>query len=176
MSIFEIFGWKRPPASTEEETETVRRIARELGALPPERARFVAAFAFVLARVAHADRDFGEQETAKMEELVRTVGELPEAQATLAVEIAKSQNRLFGSTDNFLVTRELAQKATPEERRHLLECLFAVSAADQTISAEEEAQLRQIASELGFERAEFVAARSAWSEHRSVLKSLRQRG
>ena len=44
-----------PAAEPAGDTETVRAIVRELEALPPERARYVAAFAFILARVAHAD-------------------------------------------------------------------------------------------------------------------------
>ena len=62
--------------------------------------------------------------------ILRELGGLPEAQAALVVEIAKSQNRLFGATEGFLVTRELRASATREECRQLLDCLCAVSAAD----------------------------------------------
>lgn len=153
-------------------TQTVRRIVRELGALPADRARHVAAFAYVLSRVAHADLEISDQETLEMERIVREVGHLPAEQAVLVVEIAKTQNRLFGSTENYLVTREFREIASPEERRELLDCLFAVSAADDSISSAEEAQIRQIASELGFGLAEYVDARSAWSDKREVLKGL----
>jgi hypothetical protein len=44
-----------------------------------------------------------------------------------------------------------------------------VSAADETISSDEEAQIRQISSELGFSHAEFVNARLAYSARRTVL-------
>ncbi|MDX1630988.1 MAG: TerB family tellurite resistance protein, partial [Thermoanaerobaculia bacterium] len=155
------------------ESETVRKIARKLEALPRSRARFVASFAYVLGRVAYADHDVSDEETRAMEELVREEVELPPDQATLVVEIAKTQNRLFGGTENFLVTREFREVATDEERRALLEALFAVSAADDIITGIEEASIRQIASELGFRRSEFVEARSRWSEKRSVMKSLR---
>ena len=110
-----------------------------------------------------------------MEEIVRGVGHLPEEQAVLVVQIAKSQHRLFGGTENFLVTREFRDLSTPEERHELLECLFAVSAADESISGAEEAQIRQIASELGFSHGQFVDARVKWSEHREVLKTMRPR-
>jgi len=60
MSILDWLGLKRETAEDEAgETETVRRIVGELRALPPEQARYVAAFAFVLARVAHAEVDAG---------------------------------------------------------------------------------------------------------------------
>jgi hypothetical protein len=39
----------------DDEPESMRRIATELEDLEPERARHLAAFAYILARVAHAD-------------------------------------------------------------------------------------------------------------------------
>ncbi len=152
------------------DTETVRRIIRELEDLEPEPARFVASFAYILGRVAFADRHFSEDETREMERIVRELGHLPEEQAVLVVQMAKSQNRLFGGTENFLVTREFKEIASQEQRSELLDCLFAVSAADDSISSAEEAQIRQIASELGFTHREYVEARRAYSDKREVLK------
>src|SRR5262245_58637814 len=150
----------------------VRRIAGELAALPPVGARKLAAFAYLLGRVAHADRDISAAESERMEQLVREVGGVPAEQAVLVVEIAKAQNRLFGHVENFEVSRELRTLADEAERRRLLDCLFSVSAAEGGISSEEESQVRQIASELGFSHGEYVAARSAWSAHRTVLRGL----
>jgi uncharacterized tellurite resistance protein B-like protein len=161
-------------ADGEGDTDTVRKIVGELEAMPRERARFVAAFAYILGRVAHADHHFSDDETAAMEDIVRRFGDLPEEQAVLVVQIAKSQNRLFGGTENFLVTREFRDISSPAERRHLLDCMFAVSAADDSISSAEESQIRQIASELGFSHREFVLARLAYSDQREVLRSFRQ--
>lgn len=169
-----LFGVEDPVAASETAapTDTVRRIAAELEALPADRARYVAAFAYVLSRVAHADLDISKDETREMEEIVCRLGHLPEEQAVLVVEIAKSQARLFGGTENFLVTRELGEMATPEQKEEILDCLFAVSAADDSISTAEESQIRQIASELGFTHKEYVRARSSWSDKREVLKGL----
>jgi hypothetical protein len=56
MSILELLGFRRGGSrAAAGDTDTVRRIVGELEALPPEDARYVAAFAFILARVAHAD-------------------------------------------------------------------------------------------------------------------------
>jgi uncharacterized tellurite resistance protein B-like protein len=153
-------------------TETVRKIVSELEAMDAEKARFVAAFSYILGRVAHADMEISVQETRKMEEIVHSLGHLPEDQSVLVVQIAKSQNRLFGGTENFLVTREFVEISTNGQRQELLDCLFAVSAADESISGVEEAQIRQIASELGFSHRDYVTARSAYNEHREVLKPL----
>jgi uncharacterized tellurite resistance protein B-like protein len=175
MSIFKkLFGGgdDEPVAggSTAADTETVRRIMRRLEELPAERARYVGAFAYVLSRVAHADLEFSAPETAAMEKVMREHAKLPEDQAVLVVEIAKAQSRLYGATEDFLVTREFAAIADPDERRHLLEALFAVAAADGTISTPEETRIRQVASELGFTHREYVDARAQWSEYRAVLR------
>jgi len=171
MSILDLLGFRRGAAREETgDTETVRKIIRELESLPPERARYVAAFAFILARVANADLDISEEETHRMEQILQGLGNLPMEQAVLAVQIAKSQHRLAGGTESFLVTRELKEIATREQCRELLDCLFAVSAADDSISGAEEAQIRQVASELGFSLGELVEIRSAWSHKREVLK------
>jgi len=178
MSILDSLGL-RPGAGSDadpQDTDTVRRIVAELEALEPDRARYVAAFAYILGRVANADRQISAEETAAMESIVRRVGHLPESQAVLAVQIAKSQNRLFGGTENFLVTRQFGELATEAQRGELLDCLFAVSAADDSISGEEEAQVRQIASELGFSHRDYVLARRKYSRQREVLKPLRERG
>jgi len=152
------------------ETETVRKIVDALDRLPPERARFVAAFAYVLSRVAHADLEISAEERREMERLVVEEGGLPEEQAILVVQMAKTQSLLFGGTENFLVTREFNEMATKEQRLRLLRCLFAVSAADRSISGVEDQEIRRIADELKLEHKEFIAARLAYREHLSVLK------
>jgi uncharacterized tellurite resistance protein B-like protein len=156
------------------DTETVRRIVGKLEEMEPERARFVAAFSYILSRVAHADRNISEEETRSMEEIVGRLGHLPEEQAVLVVQIAKSQSRLFGGTENFLVTREFAEMATEKQKRELLDCLFGVSAADDSVSSVEETQIRQIASELGLSHREYVTARLAYSDKREILKPFRE--
>ena len=169
MSIWELLG-RRETAATAGETDTVRAIVRRLDTLPPERARYLAAFAYILSRVAHADLAISEQETRRMERILVERGHLSEAQAALAVEIAKAQTHAAGGTEDFLVTREFRQLATPGERRELLDCLFAVSAADHSISGAEDNAIRQVASELGLSRADLAAARAVWREHRELLR------
>jgi uncharacterized tellurite resistance protein B-like protein len=168
-----VLDWLRGLTQSSEargDTDTVRRIVAELDKLEPDRARYLAAFAYVLSRVAGADFQISEVETVKMVELVHRLGQLTEAQALLVVEIAKSQQRLFGGTENFLVTREFREIASEQQRFDLLRCLFAVAAADATISSEEEAQLWQVAGELGFSRAEFTKIRGEYQELRSVFQ------
>lgn len=158
------------------DTETVRRIVGRLEAMDPDRARYIAAFAYVLGRVAHADMHVSDEETGAMEALVMKHGHLPEDQAVLVVEIAKSQNRLFGGTENYLVTREFRELASREQREELLRCLFAVSAADGAISTVEEKEVRLTADQLGIPHAEYVSIRSEFGKFRDVMRGLSESG
>ena len=103
----------------------------------------MAAFAYILGRVAHADLDISEDETMAMEEIVVRQGQLTPDLAIIVVQMAKSRNVLFGGTENYLVTREFKKMSTPEQRKNLLRSLFAVSSSDDSISVEYLAVLRK---------------------------------
>jgi uncharacterized tellurite resistance protein B-like protein len=172
MSIMAFLEKLRQPSvsHSESETETVRKIVRALDALEPERAKYIAAFAYVLSRVARADMNISEAETRKMEQLVVGLSGLSEEQAILAVQIAKTQATLFGGTENFLVTDEFNQLATRQEKLSLLNCLFAVAAADDSISSVEEREIRLIANELQLSHSDFIDARLAYRQYLNLLK------
>lgn len=159
-----------PPRSSAE-TDTVRRITEALDRLDPERARFIAAFAYLLGRVARADLYISPEETRVMERIVMGKAGVPEEQAVIVVQIAKSQNILFGSTENFLVSREFKEMTTQEQKLSLIDCLYAVAAADQSISTVEDNEVSQIADELRVEHKDFIAIRSTYREFLAVLKS-----
>lgn len=170
MGIFELLGWggveKQGPArGPSAETETVRKIAAELDRLEPEKARYVAAFAYILSRVARADLHISEAETREMERIVHEKGGLPEEQAVMVIQMAKTQNVLFGGSENFLVTREFEKMATREQKIALLHCLYAVSAADRSISSAEDTTIRTIANELRLDHSDFVAVKSAYVDY-----------
>ena len=153
-----------------EPPDTVREIVARLEGLPPERARYAAVFALVLARVADADLTIGAEERERIGELLVERGGLSRAESEAVAEIAAGGSRVSGGTDHFLATRELSEIADREQKEDLLECLFSVSAADGSISTAEENRVRQIASELGFTHQEFAQARSRWNEHREILR------
>ncbi|HEY7863279.1 MAG TPA: TerB family tellurite resistance protein [Thermoanaerobaculia bacterium] len=150
--------------------DSVREIADALDRLDPNRARYLAAFAYILGRVAHVDLEVTAEETRQMERILQRLASLSEAEAILIVRIAKSQHQLFGATESYVVTREFARSATREEKEVLLECLFAVSASDGAVSGVEEAEIRRVAGELDLSHDDFIAARSKFREHIAVLK------
>jgi uncharacterized tellurite resistance protein B-like protein len=152
------------------DTATVRRIAAALDALPPAEARFLAAFAYVLARVARADLEISSEEAEQMIRLVREYSTLTEAQALLVVQMAKTQAIALGGTENYLVTRQFKEISNPAQRVDLLRCLFAVAAADQSISHVENSEITAIGLEIGFSGEEVASIRAAYRDQLSVLK------
>jgi uncharacterized tellurite resistance protein B-like protein len=162
------------PTTTAAETDTVRRIVARLEVLPQSEARYLAAFAYVMSRAAHADLHISDEETAAMERYVVELGGLDEGQAVVVVEMAKLQARLHGATEDFLVTREFARIATVEQKLALLRCCFAVGAADDSISAQEASVVNEIARELDLSREQLNAVRAEFVERLSAIQALRQ--
>jgi tellurite resistance protein len=156
------------------ETATARRIVARLEALPPEEARYLACFAYVMSRAANADFDISAEETALMEQFAVESGGLDEAQAVLVVEMAKLQARSQGGTEDFVVTREFRSISTPEQRRALVRCCFAVAAADGTIGAEEASVVNEIARELDLEPSEVNTLRKEFHEQLSAVQAVRR--
>jgi len=152
--------------------ESLTRIVVVLDGLPPDRARFYACFAYVLARVAGADLRIRAGERAAMEEtLVRCAG-IPAAEARLVVDIAQGEVERLGATNNYIVTREFGRLSTTEEKRQLLECLFAVAAADDVITGDESSEITLIAKEIGLAHADVLAVRSRFREKLAELRPL----
>jgi uncharacterized tellurite resistance protein B-like protein len=170
MYIRRLLGLSGEHEDRSAETDAVRGIVNALDRLEPARARYLAAFSYVLSRVAAADMDVSMEETQQMETLISELGGLPEEQAVIVVQMAKMQNALFGGTEDFLVTREFNKIASRQQKLQLLQCLFGVSAADQSISTVEDNTIRQICRELLLEDRDFYAARSAFREYLAVLK------
>ena len=156
------------------ETETVRRIVARLEALPPERARFLAGFAYVMSRAAQADLDISDAETRVMEHYVAELGGIDEAQSVLVVEMAKLQARQQGGTEDFVVTREFASIASDDEKLAVLRCCFAVSAADESITADEASVVNEIARELDVTRDQLNDVRSEFVDRLSAIQAMRR--
>src|SRR5262245_55476024 len=109
----------------------LRDTLEALDHLDQHAARFLAAFAYLLGRVASADQRVSPEETRKMETLVRVHGALTAEQAMIVVQLAKTSNLLFGGTANFLVAREFSGLASYEQKLALMRCLFELAAADE---------------------------------------------
>src|SRR5688572_14451870 len=145
-SIRAWLGLEHAPALGATEASPLRDLVDALDRLDPDRARYLARFAYLLGRVAHADRHVSPEETRAMEAHVMEEGQLDAEQAMLVVSLAKSSNLLFGGTADFIVAQEFAESASYPEKLALVRCLFAVSATEDAISMAEEAEIHRIAN------------------------------
>ena len=160
-----IRAWLGIETGQEQELAPLRQTLDALDHLEPDRARVLAAFAYILGRVADADQHVSLEETRAMEELVREQGALTHDQAMVVVQLAKTSNLLFGGSANFLVARQFAELATYDEKLALMRCLFAVAATDDAISMTEEGEIHRIANELRIEQKDLVALRLSHQRH-----------
>lgn len=150
----------------------LRDLVDTLEHLEPERAKFLARFAYVLGRVAHADRHISPEETRAMEAIVAQEGGLSADQAIVVVGLAKSSNLLFGNTADFQVAQEFADTASYEQRLALVRCLFRVASTDAAISMAEEAEIHRVANQFKIERQDMTSLRVA---HAGYLPGLTSR-
>lgn len=162
----------RPFPTDARDTETVRRIAGQLDALPVERARFLAAFAYILTRAAAADMDISHAESRAIEQLVAEHGGLPESQAVLVSQIARNQSLLYSGTEDYLVTRQFRELSTEDDRLALLRCCYLVGAADDSITSQESDTFQQIAKELDLDRDAVNVIRNEFAPKLSAIQAM----
>jgi uncharacterized tellurite resistance protein B-like protein len=163
--VFKWLGIEQPP----DEPQVLDTVASALVHLDERRARYVSTFAYLLGRVALADHAVSDAERDSMLRLVATEGSLAAEEAAAVVGLAVDEFRRLGGTHNLIVAAEFAALTTLEERLALLRCLFAVSAADQSVAVREDNEIRQISRELKIEHADFIRARAEVRSHLAVL-------
>lgn len=162
-----------PDLTAGQTTASVKQIAAALGTLPPARARYVAAFAYLLGRAAHANLAVSQAEKDEMTRMGGVAG--LDADATrLVVELALMHAGEFGATEDYLVTREFKAISTMEERLRLIRGCFLVMAADDEVDATEAWLVNRVAEELDVERADLNAIRAEFHERLSSVRSVRE--
>ena len=108
-----------------------------------------------------------------MERTLVEESSIGEAEAILVVEAAKQQARLFGSTEDYLVTREFKRISDPDQRLRLLRACFLAAASDGSISSAESATLDQVASELDIDATALGTLRTEFADRLSVVQAIR---
>jgi uncharacterized tellurite resistance protein B-like protein len=135
-------------------------ISQRLDHLEARTARYLACFASVLARVAHADADVAQSERVEMCRRIASLAELDGAQAEAVVELAIDHARELAAVDRQRVTGEFRALSTPLQRTELFFCLYAVASADGFLSDQETAEIDRIADEIGVARTQTSGIRA----------------
>jgi|CXWL01.1.fsa_nt_gi uncharacterized tellurite resistance protein B-like protein len=173
MSFKPLRAWLGVDRHEAPEHAPLRDLVQTLDRMEPDRARHLARFAYLLGRVALADRDVSPEETQTMEGRLVEHGDLSPAQATVVVGLARTSNLLFGGTADFLVAQEFGEHATYEDKMALVRCLFAVAATDASISLAEESEIHRIVNQLRIQPADLVSLRV---EHKAFLPGITRTG
>ena len=167
MSLLKWLGLDDSPRRSE--VNQLEGIEQALMAHGPERARFLACFAYILTRAARADHQITDGEARVMAGVIAGHAGIDAAQAALVVRIARAAGHSRG-TDDFLITREFEQLATREEKLAILDSLFEIAAADSAILTVEDNEVRRVASELKLEHADYIAVRQRHLGNLNVLR------
>jgi uncharacterized tellurite resistance protein B-like protein len=171
VSLWKFLGFDTEPVrGASAESDSVRKVVEALDHLEESHARYVAAFGYILGRIAHADLKISPEETSAMERIIRERTDLPESEAIIVIQMAKTRAQLFGGTENFLVTREFDRMATREQKLALLDCLFAVAAAEGHVSVAEDNEIKQVSQELHLDHPDFIGVRSHWKDQLSIFQ------
>ena len=168
--------WKWLGLANEQGADTGNRLEeaeKVLAGLGPERARFLACFAYILTRPARADHEVTDGEAGQMQRVIVEHTGVTEEQAAAVVRVAREAARQSGGTEDFLITREFERLASRDDKLHLLDCLFSIGAADASILTVEDNEIRRVASELKLEHADYIAVRRRHLEHLEVLRRTR---
>ncbi len=176
MSLLRFLGLGGDRAGRDQEPESLAALAASLDGADPDEARLVSAFAYLLARVAGADLRTEDAERTSIVERLRTFASLDESSADTLARAAVHAADLHGASDHHLVARAFRDATDHDERIRLLRCLYAVAAADDTITTREDNEIFEIARALGVDHDEVVALRSEWREHLGTLKALPAEG
>jgi uncharacterized tellurite resistance protein B-like protein len=167
MSILKWLGLDSAPDPATE--NRLHDIEQALAAHGPERARYLACFAYILTRAAKADHHVSDAEARLMEAIVAERAGVDGEQAALIVRIAREAGHSRG-TDDYLIAREFERTASREEKLKLLDCLFAIAAADASIKTVEDNEVRRVASELKLEHADYIEVRRRHLGSLNVLR------
>lgn len=138
----------------------IRRRFAKLGIeldLPVEQLNYLSLFGGLLGRVANAD---GNISPAEIEQLKFRLGELAGFKSSeLELVGAVIEDQTIKGLDNFRLTSLFFKVSDHKQRLQLLDCLFALAAADKQLLHQEVEEIRSIAYALGLSHKDFIAAK-----------------
>jgi uncharacterized tellurite resistance protein B-like protein len=174
MSILQKLGLVAP--THRRAPDLLDAIEQRLRRLDPSRAALVAAFAGLLSHVAFADGEISAAELDRIETLIVSHVGLSAEEAQAAAEIARQ--RTLSGIEPYVLMRCFNDVAHEADRLALIECLYAVAAADDLVAHVEDAEVDRIAAAVLVSRTDVLKIRSRYRDKLEELRALRrlQRG
>jgi len=151
-------------------SENLKQIENALGEYPENEAKYIAAFALVLGRVAYADNEITDKERAKMKTILSEKFNFSEAKVLLVSNLA-CERIIKSELENHIVLRHLNAQTSNPQKIEILKSLFQLAAEDD-ISEKENADIQLVSKAFGFSHREYIDIRSEYKEHLAVLRNL----
>ena len=164
-------GLGRPPQA--KRPRLADRVRGRVHGLTEERCELVTAFAGLLVRVAYADDDVSEAERAVVRDVIAARGLSPE-ESTAVTDLVVEQASGLAGIDYAALTRVFNELGTQADKERLIECLYAIATADDTVSVVEDEEIRKVSQALLLGHGTFISIRSRYKEQLEVIQVLRQ--
>ena len=148
------------------------RLHAQLGRLGGERLDYLAGFAGQLARVANAEGGISPDEAAAMSAQLSAHGRLSEADAAVVVDLVRHEFEELRSAESHLLNRAINDHASEAEKQVVLDCLYAVAAADHLVSDVEEREIRRVAEALMVPHSVLMTIRARYRDRIEALRPL----
>jgi len=145
-------------------------LAEHLTRFPPERLEYLAGFAGQLTRVAYSDDDLSDVERETISAILTKRAGLSESEAGVVIDLLLGQIKLLRGTEEYRLNRALNDHATREEREAVVDCLFAVAAADDSVSNVEDLEIRKIGHALEIPNERIMDIRGRYRDRLEILK------
>jgi uncharacterized tellurite resistance protein B-like protein len=149
-------------------------IKDRLARLPAKRAELVAAFAGLLVRVANADDDISDAERRVLRELVAAHAGLTADESAAVADIVVHQTAELAGIDYALLSRTFNEIGSVADKENLIDCLYAIATADDTVSVIEDDEIHRVARALLVSHTQLIAIRTRYREKLEVLRGMRR--
>jgi uncharacterized tellurite resistance protein B-like protein len=163
-----------PSATSDGPGDLLAAVRARLARLPAPRAEMVAAFAGLLLRVAHADAHVSDPEAAALRRLVAEHAGLGAEETDAVASLVTSRLESVAGIEYSRLTRAMNAHASSDEKLRLLDCLYAVAAADDVATVVEEEEIRAVARALMLSHAQLIEVRRRYADRLEVLRGLRR--
>ena len=167
-----LFNWPDLKKSKENEEvgvlfSAVRESSSRIG---DDEVKKITGFAGLLGKVAYADMDISSPELEKIRRVMVHVLKLDTPTVETLIDLMTEHRVQLFSIEDHLYARMINEVCTMDQKRLLLEALFSLAAADESISNAEDAAIWTVAKSLRFSHGDFIAARKRYRAHLDILK------
>jgi uncharacterized tellurite resistance protein B-like protein len=134
----------------------------------------MAAFAGLLVRVAYADNQVSARERERLPEILVAHAGLTSDEGGVIADVVLAQATALSGIDYSALTGSFNEVAGEEEKKRLIDCLYAIATADDAVSVPEDEEIRKVAHALLLSHSDFIAIRGRYKEQLEVIRALRR--